>query len=79
MKESQRLMNAKGMVSTVPWVIPSDGHSLWSRLYIPLASQVALVVKNLLPVEETEEMWVSSLGWEDPVEEEMATLSSILA
>ena len=34
------------------------------------------VVKNLLPVQE---MWVQSLGWEDPLEREMATLSSILA
>ena len=25
------------------------------------------------------EMWVQSLGWEDPLEEEMATHSSILA
>ena len=25
------------------------------------------------------EMWVPSLGWEDPLEKEMATLSSILA
>ena len=24
-------------------------------------------------------MWVQSLGWEDPLEEEMATYSSILA
>ena len=24
-------------------------------------------------------MWVQSLGWEDPLEEEMAPLSSILA
>ena len=24
-------------------------------------------------------MWVLSLGWEDPLEEEMATLSTILA
>ena len=28
---------------------------------------------------ETKEMWIQSLGWEDPLEEEMATLSSILA
>ena len=27
----------------------------------------------------TEEMWVQSLGWEDPLEEGMATRSSILA
>ena len=25
------------------------------------------------------EIWVRSLGWEDPLEKEMATLSSILA
>ena len=34
------------------------------------------VVKNLLPMQE---MWVQSLAWEDPLEEEMATHSSILA
>ena len=30
-------------------------------------------------VQETQEMWVPTLGWEDPLEEEMATHSSILA
>ena len=30
-------------------------------------------------MQETEEMWVRSLGWGDPLEEEMATHSSILA
>ena len=33
-------------------------------------------VKNFLPMQETQ---VQSLGWEDPLEEEMATHSSILA
>ena len=28
--------------------------------------------------QETQEMWVLSVGWEDPLEEEMATNSSIL-
>ena len=28
---------------------------------------------------ETQEIWVQSLGWEDPLEEELATHSSILA
>ena len=32
-----------------------------------------------LPMQETQEMWVRSLGWEDPLEEEMATHSSIVA
>ena len=36
------------------------------------------VVKNL-PANAGEETWVSSLHWEDPLEEEMATHSSILA
>ena len=31
------------------------------------------------PMQEIEEIQVQSLGWEDPLEEEMATHSSILA
>ena len=41
-------------------------------------SQVALVVKNLPAMQETKEMHVPSLGWEDSLEEKMATHSSIL-
>ena len=37
------------------------------------------MVKNLLAMEETQETWVRSLGLEDPLEEEMATHSSVLA
>ena len=33
----------------------------------------------LLPMEETQEIPIRSLGWEDPLEEGMATQSSILA
>ena len=36
------------------------------------------VVKNLPAMQEILEMWVLSLDWEDPLEEEMATHSSIL-
>ena len=43
------------------------------------ASQVALVVKNPPAKQETEEMWVQFLGWEDPPEEGIANHSSILA
>ena len=39
-------------------------------------SQVAQMVKNLPAMRET---WIRSLGWEDPLEEGMATHSSILA
>ena len=30
-------------------------------------------------MQETQETWVQSLGWEDPLEKDMATHSSILA
>ena len=46
----------------------SDFH-LW-------ASLVAQTVKNLPAVQET---WVRSLGWEEPLEKEMPTHSSVLA
>ena len=37
---------------------------------------VSQMVKNLPAMRET---WVRSLGWEDPLEKEMATHSSVLA
>ena len=43
------------------------------------ASLMALQIKNLPAVQETQEMWVRPLGREDPLEKEMATCSSILA
>ena len=42
----------------------------------PWSSLVAQMVKNPPAVQET---WVQSLGWEDPLEEGMATHSSLLA
>ena len=36
------------------------------------------MVKNLPAVQELQERWVRSLGWEDPLEEGMVTHSSIL-
>ena len=41
-----------------------------------VSSLMAQVVKNLPIMQETQ---VRSLGWEHPLEEEMATLSNILA
>ena len=40
------------------------------------ASLVAQAVKHMTTRQES---WVQSLGWEDPVEKGLATLSSILA
>ena len=53
-----------------------------SLLYIYIlcgASQVVLVVKDLPANARDIETRVQSLGWEDPLEEGMATHSSILA
>ena len=46
---------------------------LYQGCWVPLVAQT---VKNPLAMQET---WVLSLGWEDPLEEGMATHSSILA
>ena len=47
------------------------GHSKAER-----ASLIAQTVKSLLAMRDT---WVQSLGWEDPLEEGMATHSSVLS
>ena len=61
-------------------MIPGSGRFLGEGIGYPLqyswASLVAQLVKNLPAMWET---WVQSLGWENPWEEGMATLSSILA
>ena len=45
-------------------------------LCLKRAPLVAQMVKHLPAMQET---WVQFLGWEDPLEKEMATHSSILA
>ena len=44
-----------------------------------LSSSMAQQVKNPPAFQETQEMRVQPLGWEDPLEKEMATPSGILA
>ena len=65
---------------TNPGSIPGLGRSPGEGIGYPLkyswASLVAQTVKNPPSMWET---WVLSLGWEDPLEEGMATHSSILA
>ena len=46
---------------------------------IPMGLPGGSMVKNLPAMQELQETWVPSLGWEDPLEEGMATHSSILA
>ena len=63
-----------GDPSSIPGRSPGEG--IGYPLQYSWASLVAQTVKNLPAMRET---WVRSLGWEDPLEEGMATHSSILA
>ena len=54
----------------------SPGEGIGYLLQYSWASLVAQTVKNLPTMQET---WVQSLGWEVPLEEDMATHSSIFA
>ena len=59
-----------------PFEGPSPEEGIGYPLQYSWVSLVAQTGKNLPALRET---WVQSLGWEDPLEEEMATHSSILA
>ena len=61
---------------SVPGLGRSSGEGIGYPLQYFWVSLVAQTVKNLPVVLET---WVQSLGWEDPLEEGMATHSSIPA
>ena len=68
---------------TVFYTVKSQGKRIWKRIYMCLyvcitewASLVAQMVKNPSAMPEP---WVWSLGWEEPLEESVATHSSILA
>ena len=54
----------------------SPGEGIGYPFQYSSASLVSQTVKNLPAMQET---WVQSLGWKDPLEEGMATHSSILA
>ena len=52
---------------------------MYMHIYTQGTSLVTQTVKNLPAMQETQETWVQSLGWEDPLEKEMGAHSSILA
>ena len=71
----QRAMPRKANLNVTYYMIP-----LYNFLeMIKMASQVALVVKNLPANAGVIRGGILSLGWQDPMEEAMATHSSILA
>ena len=60
----------------IPGLGRSPGEGIGYQFQYSWASQVAQTVKNPPVMWET---WVQSLGWEDPLEEDMETHASILA
>ena len=60
----------------IPGLGRSPGKGIGYRLQYYWASLLAQSVKNLPAMRET---WIQSLGWDDPLEEGMATHFSILA
>ena len=65
-----------GDLGLIPGLGRSPGEEKGYPLQYSWASLVAQMVKNPPEMQET---WVCSLGWEDPLEESIATHSSILA
>ena len=65
-----------GDPGSIPGLGKSPGEGIGYPLQYSWASFVAQLVKNLPAMWE---IWVQSLGWEEPLEKETATHSSILA
>ena len=57
------------------WLLLGGKHVGKMTGYLPSSS----AIKNLPAMQEPQKIWVQSVGWEDPLEKEMATHSSILA
>ena len=64
------------------WVVSTLGVSpltIQKRISSQLLNLASLVAQRLKRLPAMRETWVRSLGWEDSLEKEMATHSSILA
>ena len=65
-----------GDLGSIPGLGGSPGEGMGYPLQYSWASLLAQLVKNLPAMQQT---WIRSQGWEDPLEEGMATHSSVLA
>ena len=75
-KEPTCSAQVAGDPGSIPEMGRSPGEGIGYAVQYSWVSLVAQTVKNLPAMWE---IWVRSLGWEDPLEKEMATHSSILA
>ena len=76
MKNPPAKAGASGETGSIAGSGRSPGEGIGYPLQYSWASLVAQMVKSLSAMRET---WVRSLGWEYPLEEGVATHSSILA
>ena len=58
---------------------PISSSFVWFGGHLSCSFGASLVAQRLKRLPAMQETWVRSLGWEDPLEKEMATVSSILA
>ena len=75
-----------GVVKSQTWLsnwttTTSETQCFWVLKFLSMKhpDPCGAVVKNRLSMQETQEIQVQTLGWADPLEEKMATHSSILA
>ena len=59
-------------------MLPCSWHHLMKKIESWMCFPVGSAVTNLAAMQETQEMQIQSLGWEDPLEGEMAMHSSFL-
>ena len=71
-------MSLRAQKST-QWCVPQFVFFYFCPIYTRLGFPSGSAVKNLPAMQEPQETWVQSLGWEGLLEEEMATYSSMLA
>ena len=69
-------LGAASKVCNILFLVLKDVQIIWALL---VHFRASLVAQRLKPLPSMRETWVRSLGWQDPLEKEMATHSSILA
>ena len=74
-RQERKVFCAFPCAETAAWVTAEERQGNPFRLLLNMAQ----CVKNTPTIQETQETPVPSLGWEDALEEEMATHSNILA
>ena len=76
----QKLMEALGDESTCPKATGYlQSHTAWILLLFTKGRWWHSDKESTWPMWATQEMWVQSLGWEDPLRQKMATRSRVLS